>query len=559
MNFNLTSESPRANQPQNISINLKPHQLASLYRMTELDTNCGLDIDGYKIHSNIGILADLAGYGKTLTFLALIESQKDTTQKCMPINTSYFSQYHYGINISKDINRNLLSNTTLIVVPNNLINHWTTHLDTYTKLHYEIINKKNITKVIIQDYDIIICPATFYNPFTKEHTDIYWNRIAFDEADSINIPNTNVSNGRFLWLITATCDNIPYRTNKGFLKNLFKPFGHWNATINSFFQTVIIRGDDVFVKNSFKLIEPQINYIQCLTPIFINAIRSHISNHVLELVNAGDINGAITALGGTVDNDRNIIELVTRNIKNEITTVRSQLNTISVLDISLEERERETTRLTEKLLFLQNREESLKKSINEALETNCTICYDILQQPTIIPCCNNMFCAECLIEWMKLSTTCPLCRGTFDKNKLCTIGDNNNKSLIKNDGKKPKLQTLIDIIKKNPSGKFIVFSCYMDTFIDIGRSLDNENIRYGVPTTALRTESVLKKLKDGELSVILLNTKYNGAGIEIPIATDVIIYHQMNTASEIQAIARAQRPGRTGQLRVWKLQYDGEM
>ena len=88
MNFNLTAESPQANQPSNISLQLKPHQLASLYKMIDLDTNCALHIEDFKINSNIGILADLAGYGKTLTFLALIESLKDVDAKFIPIKAN---------------------------------------------------------------------------------------------------------------------------------------------------------------------------------------------------------------------------------------------------------------------------------------------------------------------------------------------------------------------------------------------------------------------------------------------------------------------------------------
>ena len=64
--------------------------------------------------------------------------------------------------------------------------------------------------------------------------------------------------------------------------------------------------------------------------------------------------------------------------------------------------------------------------------------------------------------------------------------------------------------------------------------------------------------RENELSVILLDAEYNGAGIEIPQATDMILYHQMRKSLETQAVARAQRPGRKGRLVVWKLKYKHE-
>ena len=41
--------------------------------------------------------------------------------------------------------------------------------------------------------------------------------------------------------------------------------------------------------------------------------------------------------------------------------------------------------------------------------------------------------------------------------------------------------------------------------------------------------------------------------------TDIIILHKMNKDIEMQAIGRAQRYGREGNLRVWKLYYQNEV
>ena len=54
--------------------------------------------------------------------------------------------------------------------------------------------------------------------------------------------------------------------------------------------------------------------------------------------------------------------------------------------------------------------------------------------------------------------------------------------------------------------------------------------------------------------VIFLNSKYNGAGINLQEATDIILYHEMNFNTETQIIGRANRIGRKIPLNVHHLQ-----
>ena len=552
----LNEQSPRTEQPSGISMQLKPHQLASLYRMCVVDRFCGGESGIVQILCNMAILADLAGYGKTITFLSLVELSKGTEMSWMPHIKSFISG-GYGITLTKERKRECVD-TTLIVVPDNLINHWQRHIEDYTELTFETVQVDTCKKILIEDYDIILCPARFYNKFVIENREYYWTRVAFDEADSIHIPNTEPVLARFLWMITATYDNIPNRKNKGFLKNIFKSRTAWVDPIKSYFSPVIIKGTNQFVKKSFSLLEPETVYVECATPNFISALRHHVDAHILELMSAGDTDGAIMALGGNVNSDRNIIELVTKTFRNQITIVNAKIETLARLEISEEERNEKRGRLENKLESLTVRNASLEESISTAASSDCAICREILKHPTLVPCCNNMFCAACLLDWMKSNEICPMCRGSFDPAGLYTINNvsNNNTPREPVSPKKDKMSTVVKIIRENPEGRYIIFSGYVATFRDVGATLLHEHIGFGTLTTN-QTESTLSKFRDGELSVILLDAKCNGAGIEIPQATDIILYHQMKSI-ETQAIARAQRPGRVGRLRVWKLKYHHE-
>ena len=66
------------------------------------------------------------------------------------------------------------------------------------------------------------------------------------------------------------------------------------------------------------------------------------------------------------------------------------------------------------------------------------------------------------------------------------------------------------------------------------------------------------KSSNGETNVLLVNSKFFGSGMNLENTTDIIIMHKMQSDIEMQAIGRAQRFGRVGELRVWKLYYQNE-
>ena len=56
----------------------------------------------------------------------------------------------------------------------------------------------------------------------------------------------------------------------------------------------------------------------------------------------------------------------------------------------------------------------------------------------------------------------------------------------------------------------------------------------------------------------MLNAKYFGAGMNLQMATDIVIYHRFNRELEEQVIGRAQRLGRKTTLNIFYLLHDNE-
>ena len=72
--------------------------------------------------------------------------------------------------------------------------------------------------------------------------------------------------------------------------------------------------------------------------------------------------------------------------------------------------------------------------------------------------------------------------------------------------------------------------------------------------------NMFRNFENGSIDIILLNSQHNGAGIDLPTATHVILYHKLRDDLEKQVIGRALRIGRpkTLPLHIHKLCYPNE-
>jgi len=435
---------------------------------------------------------------------------------------------------------------TLLIVPKNVLKHWCNHFN-LTDLNYTIVTGKNYYQQLNTALDLYICTEDLYNYFVSKHV-ITWDRVIIDEPDTIYIPNMNNVKARFLWLISSTYTRIKHKSNRGFLKDLmtFRKCDYF-----------VVKCADDYTKESFKIVEPEIITIECLTPHYIKAIRGYVNDSILEYINAGDIDGAIISLGGNVDTDKNIIDLMLRKMTNSITEYELKIRNLTLLYLSENEASARLQKYTEKLTFHKNRITEFKNNIQDSLENECVICGDPKTSPTIVPCCQNVSCGKCILNWLKNHNTCPFCRSNIQISDLMTIGKEPTQSTNGSE-KLSKVKQCFKIINDHPTSKFLIVSQHIAIFEEIKEELHKNHINFGELTSLNKTEKVLENFRNGKCNVILLGTKYNGAGIEIPEATDVILIHKLEPSVEIQAIGRAQRPRRTCRLKIWKLFYQNE-
>ena len=619
MELNETSNITEQNNK--LKIKLKPHQLAALNKALEMeiygtikykisDTNKLLSIMNMlysnipyslltqtnnniiQISTNVGIFGDMVGYGKTLIALALISVNNVEN---IHINNTYsktfnnYKNYSY-LNISSVNNlivpSNIIFNTTLVIVPRGPVYiQWENMIKTHTTLkllsienltfikkHLPKYTQNNRQEIIdyFNSFDLVLIKNTtlklLYNYYYSDNNFNLinnWKRVIIDEAhDIINQLKVHI-NYNYLWMISGTYDDLlkkVYNSNNSLIySNTSKELMN-----DEFINLMLVKNNNTFIKNSFKIPEPIEKYYLCKLHNNINIIKNFISDSILDKINANDISGAIKDLGGKNENENDIIELVSKELKRELFNKQAERDYISNLDISSEQK---LLKLKTINTDIENQEEKIKnltERISYISSKTCSICMELMTNPILIEC-THIFCGGCLIKWLKNNNSCPYCRSTINgTDKLIAIvndTENNNKNDNENIKKEilSKEDTLLKIINDKPNGKFLIFSKNENSFEKIKSELNKSNKTFELlKGNTSHMINILDKFKSGEINIILLNTQYAGSGIDISCATDVIIFHNMGL-DKYQAIGRAQRVGRKDELYIHNLCYEHEL
>jgi len=601
---NLNQNFPKIEQPKKLKIKLKEHQKTSIYAMNELEQKGELKVNmnscvnhgviiqrserdsnpryfsttyldrlrennfqdiEYTINTNIGVLSDKVGSGKTYSMIGLIEYSKTPPNNPKIITSTYFTSVKYTLKTPA-----IPSN--LILIPHGLTVQWYNAFK-MSSLKIKLIHRKtalnsiksvdiifnedsdsdnnSMDKILPEEclafYDVILVSSTMVSDFLNKYKQVIWSRIIIDEVLSIKLPSEIPWNANFIWFITATPSGLEY-IKKMYIRyifsNLQKPI----------YNNLIIKNCDEYITESMNL--PDINQVilRSLTPKMFGIIKDYVSNDVLNMLNAGNIHDAISKINCNADTEENIFKAITKNLEKEIHNEKAQLAyKESIIPTDRKTHEESLEKLKTKILSLETKYNSIKEKIASYQNSSCPICLEDLTNPAVMNCCNNIFCLACLTS---VKGKCPLCRKTFQLSDLNIIMDT---KVEKSSRLLTKSENLINIIKKNKKGKFLIFSCYENTNDNISVILKDNNIIYSKLIGASSSiRNIIEKFDKGEIPVLLLNAQYYGSGLNLQMATDIIIYHEMNRELETQIIGRGQRIGRKDKLNVYYLLHDNE-
>ena len=603
----LKEESPRASQPTHIKVPLKAHQLAMIEAMDKKEKECvsGFTIESEVQYSQFAILGDKVGSGKTLTTLGYLSQRKSSEYSNIFSRMNKYSKTSFWSH--KPVHSQDCSGNTLIIVPHTLFHQWKFAIEKQTTLSFlEVKTVKAFDKddfiQKIKDSDITLMSNTIIKTFMgiKEREQIQWSRVIFDEMDSVHFTSTiPMPSANFYWLITATWSNILFhglymylsneylerRIAEGLSLELSEILQHGQITnINNFYfrydirsaqffskfltrhpnrGSIILQSSCNFLQQSWKYPEIKEKKILCAIPISYRLVETFVSPEIRDLLNGGDIKGALEKLGVSNTSQSSLVSALCDTFEKELDKLKKTLAFKETMEYSCPQaKETSLQSLNQKITSLKDRISSIKERILHVENEICAICYDEPKTPTIVLCCSRLFCGNCILQCIQKKPECPLCRSALTFCKLKHIMNDTEKTneIVKEIQQIPrKRDALLQVIKDTPSGKFLVFNRYDNPFLELEPLLLELNVK----VASLRgnkdcISSTLKQFEKGSIQVLLMNSMETGAGIDLKSATHIILMHSMRKEEEQQIIGRAMRLGRTEPLTLIRLLHENE-
>lgn len=516
--------------------------------------------------SNMGILADIPGYGKSLSMVGLLcRDQMEWDVSKPHIYSKNFDpcRDHYRISHCSYTNVVLkyevprLSASLLLCSPS-VLPQWEEYFG-YSKLKVTSIKTKNsIIDLNPNDWDVVMVVPSMYRGLIAKWEKYAWKRFIYDDPTQCHVPNSNPVIAGFTWFISATYMNNMYGMfpNSSWLHKLFCSIPDWQ------YRAMVVKNSDAFVRASFRMPPITVHKHKCHNPQAVNAVEEFVSEEVAQMLAAGDVSGAIEKIGGKNTNG-NLMEAVLEKHKaekNDLTHEYVHAQSIPSNDPRYGYYKKRATELEQKIKEVDRKIECMKERFDGVLKEPCSICTDELTKPVLLPCCQHIFCGGCALGWLQTHRNCPMCRSPVALSKLVYVSDNDGRFAVNKEASKPvdipsKPDTFIKILKeimdKSEDNRVILFSQYDETFDVARRYLDDAHIDYAEIKGATGTrKKKIEKYKKGETKVLFLNALYNGAGINLQNTTHIIMYHTMNNQLYDQIIGRAMRIGRTSDLVV---------
>ncbi len=609
----LTSNSPMAAQPPHIQLPLRMHQLTAMeaMRTKEQTLHTGWQIPGTQetLFSNYAFLGDRVGVGKTLMVLGHISQM--TTQP--PFTPNTLSNLHPRSSASffsilpSPTPTTLFS--SLVIVPHTIFRQWQSSIEQHTTLTAHFLKtQRDLDKDSLlnqlRDSHLTLISNTLLPLFlnslrARQVSQPTWVRVIYDEADNLKIPVTcPVPQALFTWYITATFQNFLFaneymhsyhlqQLNPELLQDLHPEVqevvqnhidNHPHITFfhtqsQGFFQEklrnthplrshLIVQNSRDFLHQSVQLPVLQRQIIRCRALNSQQILESVIPPETEAMLHAGDVQGALRSLGVSTETHLTLVDVVTDFHKKELDRMKrlyefkkhETYSTPQAKQQALDNMEHKIQTQEANLLLLKTR-------IQDATRDNCSICYELPQESVLVPCCSRVFCGSCLLSWLLRQNSCPLCRASISPDRLIRIDktkDITNSPFTQMPTLQTKVDALCSLFHNNPQGKFLLFSRYDFPMETIRSRLPPEQRIAEIQGNKDVIAHLLRDFEDGLIQCLFMNSKSAAAGIHIPSATHVVLYHKMGAEEEKQILGRAYRLGRTEPLSFIQLLHERE-
>lgn len=583
----LTEYDDVYDQPLGINIDLKTHQKVILGKCIDIENNYIIQDESY-IHTNIGILADCVGSGKSYVILSLIYESRNKTKHYKEIKTYGNNKVIVTRNLTHSVNKSL--NASIIIVPHNIFSQWQNYINVFGGNMNSIFISRtaniNAFKEMgfekIQELDIILTTCSFYNDLQAhlKKYEAHVRRIVIDEADNINITMSEEVENSFIWFVTASFKNLIHphgltmfdkHTGKyvdiiqgikkpGFMKNIFTSMVNMPPKLYS---SVILKNSDNFVNSCLELPKIQHYIIKCYSPFYIRVLHGIVENCIIDKLNAMDIDSVVRKITYNKGTENNIIDMFVESYETEKSNLNAKLKyTIEMQNIYKDSRTDTMDKIKKRISVV----ESKIISINDRIKSTntCFICYDTIKKKTVLKCCQNSICLNCINLWMNTNPVCPICKSELNFEKLFVIEEDKRYDVPNEQNTKlENLNIILNQINTRQDKsdiKILIFSTYENSFERIIEVVEGLKMTYSfLKGNQNFINKTINEYNNGSINILLINPSYYGSGLNLEATSDIIMFHKFDSEIEKQVVGRAQRPGRKKSLNLYYLLHENEL
>ena len=552
VDFNLNSNSIQWSMKNVYNIIFKQHQLALINKCIYLEQNT-ITINNSDYNFSFGCLCDRIYTGKSYMIIGLIsETIGHTINKpkhFTMVNDKIF------VDISKHIQQKNLLDTTLIIINSINILKWEHILVNITvnqnPLNYMLIHCKhqtqNITASILSNANIIICTRNIINDehFSNVIKNVVFKRVVYD---NVSIKDSITS--CFQWYIINEMNNIK-NTNVSELVTLNGPI----------LQEIVLKSD---VDYSNEITKRPSEIIVCKTPIPVLTLHDLIEECVVNSLNSEDTKNALSILGSkNIMSENNVIKYVLNDIDLTIRLIHNQIQMISKMEYMYCQDKIDRVKALElKLQHYEKKQETIMNRIKN--QSVCHICMEKIGIKTVLKCCSNCFCFECISKWLffnknKEIVHCPLCKKSIvidDQliiNEYSTdiLQDDKTITISKDHSKLQNLTLLLTKFKVLNKIKTVIVCDYDNIIQEIVKILTNLEMSYNIfKGNYFKQKKILTSLNNNESQVLICKTKYLSS---IHTINSLILFHSIQKIYENEILQ-----SNDDKLEVYKFVHSNE-
>ncbi len=505
-------EHPCVPQPPALRTSLFCHQLASIYQMEQLEKNSQIWLNNTMyIKTEVGILSDLAGYGKTLSILGLIARSSSETED------EVFRNVETGTPMCRRVKLVPLhtASGTLIVTNASLVAQWESELQKTSLPHRVVHNRRDVDG--LTGDGIILCPSNMLHILVSAFANTLFRRIVIDEPVTLKIAGFGSVCAEFMWLVTATPYDLIGRARPKYLAEIL-------PNDSDLVGRIIVKNPDNFVRSSFCMPATHHSYLET-TDLCPKVLKGIIPDSAYAVLESGNVGRFLSHCGIKRAGSRHFLNLVEDKLRDE----------------------------------QDSRLDALRDRLQSVSKLECVICSDAVRTPTITSCCHQVGCASCFAAWLGLASACPLCRSNITCDNLTAL-ETESTLAINDTSVRPrsKLSILEDVLNKillsaERPRKVLIYAHYEQSGKQLQTFMGTDYKWADLRGTRGHKERVLQDYRDGNLSILLLTCVVDSAGFNLQNTTDVILFDKPSEYVESQVIGRALRVGRTSELKVWHI------